>query len=363
MGVTRDEVARRAGVSSAVVSYVLNGGPRPVAAATRARVLEAMRELDYRPNGVARALRARRTNALGLIIPDSSNPFFAQLARAIEDAAQERGFNLLVGNAADDPEREVRYVRTFVERRVDGLLLISSGDAAETLAELDLSRTPLVVVDRMPSSPPAAVIVADNEIGGRLATRHLLEHGHEVVGCIAGPSHLTPSDDRRRGFLAVLHEAGLQVDPNLVVRAPFARDAGYRVARRMLRVRPRPTAIFASSDTQAIGALRAAFEEGLHVPGDIAVIGFDGIPEAHYTLPSLATVVQPIAAIARLTVDKVLARITDRDAPATTDVLPVRLLPGGSCGCADRPVPSPADALTSHPGIQVASEGGGQGER
>jgi LacI family transcriptional regulator len=208
------------------------------------------------------------------------------------------------------------------------------------------------MVDRMPSSPPAAVIVADNEGGGRKATQHLLKHGHEVIACIAGPSHLTPSDDRRRGFLAVLDDAGLPADPALVVRARFSREAGYRVATSMLQHRPRPTAIFASSDTQAIGAMRAVFEAGLSVPDDVAVIGFDGIPEFHYTLPSLATVAQPIREIGRMTVDKILARIADRAAPATIDVLPVRLLPGGSCGCEDRPVPPPGAGATTHPSTE-----------
>jgi LacI family transcriptional regulator len=335
--VTRDEVARRAGTSSAVVSYVLNNGPRPVSPATRARVLAAIEELGYRPNAVARSLRARRTWTLGLVVPDNSNPFFAEFARAIEDVAFEHGYTLLLGNAMQDDTREASYIRTFLDRQVDGLLLISVGQGAVTMQALGGSQTPLVIVDRLLPGVRAATITVDNQAGGYLATRHLLEHGHTRIGCLSGPSDLTPSAERHRGWARALSEAGLRRPATLQARSDFSRHGGYLAARELLRRRQPPTALFALTDQQGIGALRAAAELGVRVPDELAIVSFDGIPESGFTIPGLSTMQQPIEAMARRAVDRLLQLLAQPDGQPTHDVFPVELLRRGSCGCADPP--------------------------
>ena len=182
----RKDVAELAGVSPAVVSYVLNGGPRGVAPETRARVLAAVESLAYRPNGIARSLRMSRTMTLGLVIPDSANPFFAELARAVEEAAFDAGYTLLVGNATEDEARQTTYVRTFLQRQVDGLLLVPAHGPVECLTELRGSNTPWVVMDRRVDVADVSQVLVDSRGGAHAATSHLLGHGRRVIALSLG---------------------------------------------------------------------------------------------------------------------------------------------------------------------------------
>jgi LacI family transcriptional regulator len=336
---TRNDVARLAGTSPAVVSYVVNGGPRPVAAETRQRVLAAIEQLGYRPNGIARSLRGNRSNVIGLLVPDNSNPFFAELARAIEVSAYDEGYTVLLANAVGDDARELRYARTMVEQRVDGLVLSSAGHSAEVVRELTDARVPLVLVDRQIPGIGAAVLAVDNEGGGYAATRHLVEvHGHTRIACLAGPSDLSSSSDRHRGWARAMGEAGLPAGDELFVRSGFDRAGGYRAVRELLaRDGGRDfTALFATTDQQAIGALRALAEAGRRVPDDVAIVGFDGIPEGAYTNPPLATVRQPIAALGARAVELLLQNMSGTPAAEEAEMMAVELVPNASCGCARR---------------------------
>lgn len=346
--VTRDDVASCAGTSTAVVSYVVNGGPRRVSAATRVKVLRAIEELGYRPNGLARALKMHKTFTIGLIVPDNTNPFFAQLARAVEEAAFARGYVLLLGNSSQDDVRQSTYVKTFLERRVDGLVLIVDSDVgdgcmpAETIKALQASGIPLVLLDRQPNDLGARSVSVDNKGGGYLATKHLLEHGHATVACLAGPADLMVVQARTEGWVRALRESGAQPDDRLLVRSPFRRDAGYAVALKLLTSRHRPTAIFAQSDELGISILRAASEAGLAVPRDLAVVSFDGIDESRYTTPPLSTVVQPVDKLGERAVELLLqlgAGSAGDDGRAVSSAqaldccLPVELAVRRSCGC------------------------------
>lgn len=335
---TRKDVALRARTSTAVVSYVINGGPRPVAPATRDRVHAAIAELDYRPNGIARTLRARRSLVLGLVVPDASNPFFAQLARVVEDVAFSEGFKLLVGSASDNPARESSYLRAFGEQRIDGLLLMSVGGSSESVAEIKRLDSRVVVVDRLLPGVDAATLVADHKTGGYLATKHLLDHGHRSIACIIGPNDIAPSSDRRRGWARALREAKVRREPSWCVRRGFHQQGGYEAALELLKRETRPTAIFASTDVQAIGALRAAADLGLRVPQDVAVVSFDGIIGSRFTVPSLTTVAQPIEGLARRSMELLIKLVRDPSAETTHQVLPVELIIRESCGCATRSV-------------------------
>jgi LacI family transcriptional regulator len=339
--VTRDDVADRAGMSSAVVSYVVNGGPRRVSAATRSKVLRAIEELGYRPNGLARALRTQKTFTIGLVVPDNTNPFFAQLARAVEEAAFARGYVLLLGNSGQDNTRQAAYVNTLLERQVDGLILIADSDIgqpslpAQTASALQGAGTPLVLLDRHPSDLWAPSVTVDNEGGGYMATRHLLDHGHAEVACLAGPADLAPAQERTHGWRRALREAGVKRPARLLARSRFRRDAGYLVAKELLAGPSRPTALFAQSDEQAIGLLRWANEAGVRVPEDLALVSFDGIDESGYTNPPLSTVAQPVDELGRRTVDLVVSSEpgAGRKSPSQPGCLPVRLLTRRSCGC------------------------------
>lgn len=335
--VTRDDVARVAGTSTAVVSYVVNNGPRRVSEEARAKVIAAIEGLGYRPNGFARSLRSTRSRLLGLVLPDNSNPFFAELARVIEDEAFRRGYLLLLGNASENDERQAAYVREFLELRVEGLLLISAAndrrqaDLTLSLQELQDARIRVVVVDRAIIGLHAAYLMVDNFGGGYLATRHLLEHGHSDVTCLAGPEDNHPAGSRTRGWRRAMREVGLAPRPDLLVRSPFRREAGYRVMRELLQEARPPTAVFAQSDEQAIGVLRAADECGIRVPGDLALVSFDGSPESAFTRPQLTTVAQPLDELGRRAVELAL---NDQECDAEVRVrLQVRLAIGESCGC------------------------------
>jgi len=336
--VRRSDVARLAGTSPAVVSYVLNGGPRGVAPHTRARVLAAIEQLGYRPNGIARSLRMNRTMTLGLVVPDTANPFFAELARAIEEEVFAEGYTLLIGNAAEDDERQTAYVRTFLARQVDGLFLVPAHGPVSCVADLQRARTPWVTLDREIAGVAPAVLV-DNRVGAFAATQHLVEHGRRRIACLAGPRDVFPATDRVAGWRDALGEAGVRPSAMSVWHVPFGRRAGYLAAREMLSAADRPDAIFAASDEQALGALRAIAELGLSCPGDVAIASFDGVAASAYSTPTLTTVVQPFRQLARAAVAQLLRRVGDADGDGSpgTAVLPVRLARRGSCGCDDPP--------------------------
>ncbi|HEY3952007.1 MAG TPA: LacI family DNA-binding transcriptional regulator [Streptosporangiaceae bacterium] len=334
MVVRRRDVAELAGVSPAVVSYVLNGGPRGVAPETRARVLAAVEQLGYRPNGIARSLRINRTMTLGLVVPDASNPFFAELAKALEEAAFGAGYTLLVGNATDDEERQTAYVRTFLQRQVDGVLLVPAHGPVACLPELQASKKPWVVLDRRVDLDDVSQVLVDNFGGAAEATRHLLGHGRRRIACLTGPADVMPSKDRTAGCRAALAEAGVRLPASLIRHVPFGRRAGYLAALDLFRdARRRPDAVFVSSDEQAVGLLRAFAKLGVACPDDVAVVSFDGIADAAYALPTLTTMTQPFTRLGQEGVGHLLARIAGESAGPRVSVLPVSLVVRGSCGC------------------------------
>ncbi len=335
---TRTDVARRAGVSVAVVSYVLNGGPRPVAEATRQRVQQVIDELGYRPNANARALKLARTRTLGLIVRDNANPFFAEFARHVEDESFTRHHALLLGDSSEDPRREAACVDSFLDRSVDGIMVIGLA-AAASLRDVTARGTPVVVLDKM-SEPDlqVATVYVDNHDGARVATEHLVGHGHRRIGCISGPLGIPAADDRIAGWQAGLSAAGLAHPRTLSARADFSRNGGYQAATRLITRRPHPTALFVGSDIQAAGALRALRDANLRVPEDVAIVAFDGTDGSSFTNPPLSVVQQPFAEMARTAVSLLLD-----NRGAGTHVLPVRLIPRRSCGC-DHPDGSPEAA-------------------
>ena len=319
------EVAESAGVSHATVSHVINN-TRLVSQETRQRVLAAMDALNYRPNALARSLRQGKTNTLGLVLPDSANPFFAEISRSIEDEAFQKGYSVFLCNTELDTERELFYVDVLSKKQVDGIIFVAAGDQADSLDFLMRRKMPVVMIDRDVPNVAVDAVLTDNKLGGYLATRHLLELGHTRIACIAGPSSITPSAERIIGYRRALEEAGIAYDERLILRGDYHAQSGMEITHSILRMDPRPTAIFALNDLMALGALRAAAEGGCAVPGDLAVVGYDDLDIARFTNPPLTTIAQPKKEVGARAVSMLVDRISRKGDPPGRLVLPPELI-------------------------------------
>ncbi|MCW2288151.1 LacI family transcriptional regulator [Leucobacter luti] len=330
----RVDVARLAGVSPAVVSYVLNGS-HPVAAGTRERVVAAIDELGYRPNALARSLATARTHTLGLLLPESANPYFARLSSAIEDAAFDAGFAVLLGNGSDNAARELGYIRAFLDRRVDGIIAVPGGEFLEGWRELESARVPAVSLDRLQQGINLPSVVVDNTGGASAATAHLIDHGRTRIACITGIAEVSSAQERMLGWRETLVAAGLPAAEHRLARADFSVEAGHSATLALLARDPEIDAIFAGSDTQAVGVLRALADLGLRAGQDVAIVSFDGTPLSDYTTPRLTTMAQPYAEIATEVVRMLLNLIEDphQERSALHRVLHTTLVPRDTCGC------------------------------
>ncbi|WP_217475629.1 LacI family DNA-binding transcriptional regulator [Stutzerimonas stutzeri] len=310
---TIKDVAARAGISYTTVSHVVNG-TRPVSDAVREKVEAAIAELGYVPSGVARSLRAQATGTLGLLVPNASNPYFAELARGIEDHAERNGYSVILCNSDDDIDKQLRYLRVLVERRIDGLVVatVASDTAfAQALASL---KVPLMLVDRSLDGVTADRVQVDHERGGFLATHHLLQLGHRRIACIGGPASTQVAQLRAAGYRRALADADVQALP--VVDCAFTSPAGYAAAQMLLAGDKPPTAIFAGNDMIALGVLRAAAERGVRVPEQLSVVGFDDIEVSRYLYPALTTVGQSIGQLGETAAARLLARIREPELSA-----------------------------------------------
>lgn len=329
---TIKDVARLAGVSTTTVSHVINE-TRYVSDELRARVLAAMEELNYRPNVLARGLRRGETKTIGLVVPDNSNPFFAEVARIVEDIGFENGYSVILCNSDGNLEKEAAYVNVLIAKQVDGVIFIAAGSKYEHLHELATAGIPVVVADRDIPQTLADVVLVDNEQGGYDATRYLLSLGHRRIACIAGPSDLTPSADRVHGYRRALGEFGVPIEEKWIVPGDFRYQGGEAAIAELLRLDEPPSAVFACNDVMAIGALRAVRSAGLQVPGDVSIVGFDDIPLASAVSPALTTVAQPIVELATLAAQLLMSRIQSdqQDGPKQRIVLDTELIVRGSC--------------------------------
>lgn len=327
--VTRTDVARYAGVSDAVVSWVVNNGPKTVSEATTARVREAIDKLGYRPNRTARALAMGTTKTLGLVVPDSTNLFYAEYAVAIQRAAARLGYALFTISCGADPAVELRGMIELCDRQIDGLL-VARGAGTGSVSEFARRgvQTPLVLIDSASPYPGYTTIGSNNLAGIEATVVHLLRtHRHRSVSMIIGDTADAETDGRESGWLKA--HARHRRSPGVIERAPFTRIGGYEAGQRMLQGPDRPTAIVTGSDLQAIGLLRAAHELGVSVPDDLAVASFDGTEEAVFAWPSLTTSRQPIDVMAEAAVTAVL----EKDHQVGHQVFPTELIIGHSCGC------------------------------
>lgn len=317
---TMKDVAERSGVSVTTVSHVVNG-TRYVSEEVRLRVERVMEEIGYRPNVLARGLRRGEATLLGLVVPDATNPYFAEIARAVADACSERGYAVIVCNSDGRRDREKEAVEVLAANRVGGIFLVNVGVTERDAALFEGLDIPMVMLDREIPGIAVDSIQIDNAHGGRQATEHLLALGHRRIACIAGPSQVSPSADRVTGYRQALEASGVAFDPGLVERGDFTPSSGYDCARSLMARKKRPTAIFACNDLMAFGAITALAESGLSVPGDVSVVGFDDIALAAYFNPPLTTVAQPRLEMGRAAARILLERMRDGTLPRRRPVL------------------------------------------
>ncbi|MEU6365864.1 LacI family DNA-binding transcriptional regulator [Streptomyces sp. NPDC046931] len=355
---TMADVARSAGVSVATVSHVLND-TRPVLPRTRQAVLDAIDELGYTPNTLARSLVTSRTRSIGLAVSAISNPYFTEILQGVEARAREHGYGLLIADPRDDPEHERHVVRLLHERRVDGVVVAPSADPGGLLALLARHRVPTVFLDRLVSPQPATrhahpadapapeahaggpfrfdQVCAENaEPMARLVT-HLAGLGHRRIGLVAGLPGFSTTTERISGYRHGLAAAGLPHDERLVVHGDSAAEGAQRATRALLSLAAPPTALVTANNAMTIGALRTLGDHGLSVPGDLGLVCFDDFAWADLFSPRLTAIAQPSREIGAEAVRLLLERLEAPDRPSRTVRLPCTFVHRTSCGCPDTP--------------------------
>jgi len=320
--VTIREVAARAGVSVSTVSRVLNGrDAHHMRPETKARVLRAIEELEYTPVKAARALRRQRTQVIGVLLPDISNPFFSLLARGVESVAFEKGYSILICDSNHDSRKEAVYLSMLLEERVEGLVFIPVGRPATDLIQRLLNHgVKIMVADRRVDGLPT--VSADNRGGSASLARYLLDIGYRKIAYLAGPKGVSSAEERFAGLVSALEEEGL--NPVWVRWGHFTFESGYHLTRKLLS-EVKADAIVAGNDLMAVGAIRAVEERGLRVPEDIGVAGFDHVPLADLVKPRLTTVEVPASRIGEEAARQLI------EGACRDFCLPVELIPGASC--------------------------------
>jgi LacI family transcriptional regulator len=324
------EVAQHAQVSVATVSHVINR-TRYVDPETEDRVRVAIKELSYRPNLLARSLRRRQTHTIGLIVPDNSNPYFAEVARVIEDTGFTHGYSVILCNTDWSEDRLSTYVDVLLSKQVDGLILIGSSARLDPIQQVFEAHVPVVVVERDVGDLPVHQIMIDNRQGGYLAGQYLARLGHRRIGCVAGPGDQTPSWGRIVGFQQALADAGVSLAPEAMLPGDFRPSGGEAAMRTLLERNLDLTAIFAANDLTAFGVINALHRAHLRVPQDVSVIGFDNIGLSAVMMPALTTIAQPAIEVGQTSVRLLLEQIAGEGGEPARIMLSTQLIERESC--------------------------------
>lgn len=318
------DVARLAGVSKSTVSRVITGDFHLVSETTREKVEEAIKQLNYEYNALARGMRTRKTNMILLVIPDITNPFWVEVARGAQDFLDQKGYAVLFANSDWQGARETNYLRLARRGGVDGILINPIVISEEELTALDIPavilgiREGFEMFDQVGSDTPSAI---------RIALDYLVSLGHKRIGLLLGKNPMRPRPSRLETYVSFLQEHNLPFEEELVVEVPFEREGGFQGASKLLSLNHRPTAILASNDLIAIGAMQAVIESGLSVPDDMSIIGIDDIYAASLIMPRLTTVVKPKREIGKRAAECLLERIENNASlPPRKCVLPCSLV-------------------------------------
>lgn len=323
--VTIKDVAKLAGVSPSTVSRALNNSPL-ISEKTKARVREIAEKLGYERNELARGLVTGTSGALGLIVPDITNPFFAEIAKGVGDVAHAHGYGVLLCTTEGDLDREARYLRFLRRKRVDGLILSAVTADDPNLPELLHSSIPFILVSRLVRGLDVPFVVGDDRMGARLALEHLIQLGHREIAFIGGPPNVQSSQDRMEEFRRVLREYGLPERRGWAVFADFTQTAGREAAQKLLQRHPRPTAIFAANDVIALGVMEAAESLDISIPEELSLVGYDDISYAALPRIQLTTVAQPAYAMGQIAAEYLLGVCEGEAQEQLRFMLPPRLV-------------------------------------
>ncbi|KZL12592.1 Ribose operon repressor [Pseudovibrio axinellae] len=286
------DVAQAAGVSASTVSHVINE-TRYVAPVTKQKVQKAIKALGFQPSMMARALKVKRTNIIGMLVSSSSNPFFADVVRGVEEGCYQNNFSLILCNSGHQSDRQLANLNTLLQRRIDALLVMTTKTDPVLYEQLSkLGDLPRAILDSAPH-PNACTLQDDSVLGGKLATRHFIERGLSKIGCLMGPPDHPRSIERYNGFKSAMEEAGLPIEQKWQAAGLLTASGGYEGMKRILDADSQPEAVFAFNDLMAMGAYRAVQERNLRIPEDISIIGYDDVEYASYMAPTLTTVKQP----------------------------------------------------------------------
>jgi LacI family transcriptional regulator len=331
---TLKDVARKAGVSFGLAGRVL-GNYGSFSEETRRKVIRAARLVRYTPNTIARSLRTRLTRTVGVLIADITSYFWSSLARGLQDRAARDGFSLILCNSDEESTSEKAYLANLVERSVDGLVISPTIGNHAYLRRLAAERLPLVLVDRRIRGLAVPAVRVDNREGAYEAVRHLISLGHERIGILKGIDGVETSDERLAGYEQALAESRIRIRPALAKEGRFLKDQAFRATQELLAMRSGPTAIFACNEPMLTGCLLALKEAGVHIPHDVALIGFDDPVWAPCADPPLTTVSQPAYTMGMLAFDLLAAQIgapASSRRPAEEVVLKPTLMIRKSCG-------------------------------
>ncbi|NUN70181.1 MAG: LacI family DNA-binding transcriptional regulator [Bacteroidetes bacterium] len=324
------DVASKAGVSIATVSRVLNGSDK-VKAKTREKVLAVINEMKYAPNPAARGLIMKKTEAIGLLLPDLHGEFFSEIIRGADEAVQQQGYHLIVSSSHNDPN-EIEAALRFMRGRVDAIVLMSPQVNSEILLENLPKGLPIVLLNCRTDNTHYDTIVIDGYGGAKEMTNYLLDLGHRRIAVITGGENNLESEERLRGYRAAMTDRNFTPARTLEFTGNFTEISGYEAVKQILALKHHPTAIFAFNDSMAIGAIKALREEGLRIPSDISVCGFDDIPVGKYISPSLTSVHVPISDLGAMAINRVFDRLTKRTRDTTAHVfVPTKLCLRSSC--------------------------------
>ncbi len=323
--ITIKEVAKEAEVSIATVSHVINE-TRYVSPELTDRVERAMEKLGYKPNAVARSLKTEKTQTIGLIVSDISNPFFSSLLRGAEDHSMENDHSLIVCNTDETLAKEQLYVDILMQKSVDGLIIAPTGKSDENLKRLVHNNISFVFVDRRIEDIDSDAVLSENKEGAYRATKHLLELGHRRIGLILGLQSVQTSGERFAGYKAAITEYGIDVDENIVKRGNSKVKGSVEAVEAILSMSDKPTAIFSTNNLMTIGAMRGIKNMGYRCPEDISLVGFDDYEWSSTFAPALTTVAQKPYKIGATAAEVLFERMTDREKPTEEIRIPVEFL-------------------------------------
>ena len=310
MKTTIKDIAEETGFSYATVSRALNN-KYGVKQNTRDLILQVAQTRGYTPNGIARGLVKKQTYSIGLIIPDISNPFFPEVTRGIEKRAKEKGYSVFLCNTNYESDQEAHYLQLLIERRVDGIILASGFQDASLLGSLSVGTVPIVSLCARYDNIKDSFVIIDNERGGFIATKHLIEQGYPTIGFIGAKSDGFAEDQRYRGYRQALEKFNIPFEERFVFAGDMKRETGYRIIKRIIADQDYPRALFVENDLMALGVIQGIKESGLRVPDDIAVVGFDDIAFAAFPEIGLTTIRQPKFKMGKLAADILLERISN----------------------------------------------------